>query len=85
MKGDLGVVFHCRDGSIKCNKRALAVSEHFFARIDWTAEHDEFYFENCSRESVKIYLDFIHGLKVLRPELPLFLDLMKFLHCDERV
>ena len=84
-KGDLGVIFHCREGSVKCAKRALAVSDHFFDRIDWTAEHDEFYFDNCSRESVKIYLDFIHMLKVPRPELPLLLDVMQFLHCDARV
>ena len=79
------MTFNCRDGSIKCSKRALVVSDHFFDQIDWSDEHIEFDFDNCSRESIKIYLDFIHMLQVPRPELPLLLEVLKFLHFHARV
>ena len=78
------VTFKCRDGTIKCSKRALVASDYFFDQIDWTSSQMEFDFEECSVEGIKTYLDYVHMLDVPPLSVTLLLDVLKFLHFQER-
>ena len=49
-----------------------------------TSSQMEFDFEECSVEGIKTYLDYVHMLDVPPLSVTLLLDVLKFLHFQER-
>ena len=79
---DLEVTFCCDDGNQKCSSWILEFSEFFSKKIvGFKSLNNELIFDYklFSKETVKLFLDLIHGLAIVNLKRSDVLQLIKFL------
>ena len=79
---ELPVTFRCSDGEQKCGEWMLRHSKWFSDKLDAYERYDNemtFDYTMYSKESIKSFLDVMHGLKMENISLVTLLELLSFL------
>ena len=83
LKTVLSVVFKCRDGKVqRCSRWALELSDYFSEKIkgfDNCDNEHKFDYTQYNHETIKLYLDLIHGINVSNVPIDRLVELLGFL------
>ena len=79
---DLTVTFTCKDGSQKCGEWIVEFSEFLSTKVAGSKKMGNDYifdYTNYKKQTIRLYLDALHGLPIESLELVDGLELMRFL------
>ena len=79
---DLTVTFTCKDGSQKCGEWIVEFSESLSIKVAGSKKMGNDYlfdYTNYKKQTIRLYLDALHGLPIESLELVDGLELMRFL------